>query len=39
LDVATSDERSVSGSQTPTHTAFHDTPFSLTIILKHSRQV
>jgi len=36
LGVATSDGRSVSGSQAPTQTACHGTLFSLTTILIHS---
>jgi len=35
--AATSDGRSVSGSQARTQTACHGTLFSLTTILKHSR--
>ena len=39
LGAATSNGRSVSGSQAPTQTACHGTLFSLTTILKHPRQV
>jgi len=39
LGAATSDRRSVSGSEAPTQAACHGTLFSLTTILKRFRQV
>jgi len=39
LGAATSDGRSVSGSQAPSQTAYHGTLLSLTTVLKHTRQL